>query len=199
VAGHSASADRNKDPILEVLAPLLSAGQRVLEVASGTGQHVIHFARAVPDVEFWPTEKDAEGLAELVVALMETPLANVRPPLVLDVLTAWPSIEPVDLVLCINMIHIAPWEATQALFCGAERLLHRARGRVLLYGPYREGGVHTAPSNADFDQWLRQRDAKSGVRDLEAVTAVAEQCGFTRDLLVRMPANNLCVGFSRVS
>ena len=151
MASHSASADRNKGPILDVLAPLLSDGQRVLEIASGTGQHVIHFARAFPQVEFWPTEKDTQGLAELVVALMEAPLANIRPPLVLDVLAAWPSIEPVDAVISINMIHIAPWPATKALFSGAERVLCNGGGRIFLYGPFREGGLHTAPSNEAFE------------------------------------------------
>ncbi len=197
MASHSASADRNKGPILDVLAPLLGEGQQVLEIASGSGQHVLHFARAIPNVEFWPTEKDAHGLAELVVALMESPLGNVRPPLVLDVLAPWPSIEHFDAVVCINMIHIAPWEATRALFSGSARVLRSGRGRVILYGPFSEGGVHTAPSNEEFDHWLKQRDVRSGVRDLDEVTAVAKDCGFIRDVLVRMPANNLCVGFSR--
>jgi cyclopropane fatty-acyl-phospholipid synthase-like methyltransferase len=196
---HSAAAERNKGPILDVLMPLLQPGHSLLEVASGTGQHVTHFAAAIPSVEFQPTERDDTGLAELVVALLSAPLPNVRSPLVLDVESAWPALPAFDLVLCINMIHIAPWSATAALFDGAARVLRRDKpGKVLLYGPYKEGGVHTAPSNEEFDAWLRQRDARSGVRDLEAVCDVASQHGFARDLLVRMPANNLCVGFSRV-
>jgi SAM-dependent methyltransferase len=196
---HSAAAERNKGPILDVLMPLLQPGQAVLEVASGTGQHVTHFASAMPAVEFQPTERDDTGLAELVVALLSVPVPNVRSPLVLDVEAAWPTLPTFDLVLCINMIHIAPWSATAGLFDGAGRVLRGdAPGRVLLYGPYKEGGTHTAPSNEEFDGWLRQRDARSGVRDLEAVCDVASQYGFEQDLLVRMPANNLCVGFSRV-
>jgi len=198
VSAHSAAAERNKGPILEVLAPLVRPGHHVLEIASGTGQHVLHFAAALPDVEFQPTERDSTGLAELVVAMLTAPATNVRPPLVLDVEAEWPRLPAFDAIVCINMIHIAPWSATDALFAGAARVLSATGpGRVLLYGPYREMGGHTAESNATFDAWLRQRDARSGVRDLEAVTAVAERNGFRRDLLVRMPANNLCVGFVR--
>jgi len=198
VAGHSAAADRNKDPILEVLAKWVKPGERVLELASGTGQHVVHFAAALPLVDFQPTEKDETGLAELVVALVTADLPNLRPPLVLDVMADWPAMEPMDALLCINMIHIAPWSATAALFAGAARALNSSgSGRVLLYGPYRERGLHTAPSNEAFDAWLKQRDPRSGVRDLEEVTAVAALHGFQRDLLIKMPANNLCVGFRR--
>jgi len=198
VSSHSAAAERNKGPILEVLAPLVQPGYSVLEIASGTGQHVLHFAAALPDVDFQPTERDSTGLAELVVAMLAGGVNNVRPPLVLDVEAAWPRLPLFDAIVCINMIHIAPWSATDALFAGAARVLSMTGpGRVLLYGPYREMGAHTAESNVAFDAWLRQRDARSGVRDLEAVTAVAEQHGFRRDVLVRMPANNLCVGFVR--
>lgn len=198
MSGHSAAAERNKDPILELLRTLVSPGDRVLEIASGTGQHVVHFAQGLPEVEFQPTEKDSTGLAELVVALVTAGLPNIRSPLVLDVQSAWPTIETVDAIVCINMIHIAPWEATTDLFAGAARVLNPSRpGRILLYGPYTEGGVHTAPSNEAFDAWLRQRDARSGVRDLDEVTEVAQTYGFARSLVAKMPANNLCVGFER--
>jgi SAM-dependent methyltransferase len=196
VSAHSAAAERNKGPILDVLASLIRDGDEVLEIASGTGQHVVHFAAALPAVQFQPTERDATGLAELVVALLTAGVGNVRPPLVLDVEARWPQLPTFDALVCINMIHIAPWTATDALFAGAGRVL-KPTGRVLLYGPYREGGVHTAPSNETFDAWLRHRDPLSGVRDLEAVTDVAAEHGFERNLLVRMPANNLCVGFAR--
>lgn len=198
MATHSAAAERNKGPILEVLAALLSPGQSVLEVASGTGQHVLHFAAALPDVSFQPTERDDTGLAELVVAVLTAPVGNVCPPLVLDVEVSWPTLPSFDLLLCINMIHIAPWSATDALFAGAARVLRTdSVSRVLLYGPYKEHGGHTAPSNEAFDGWLRQRDVRSGVRDLESVRDAAAGRGFVQDLLVRMPANNLCVGFRR--
>jgi cyclopropane fatty-acyl-phospholipid synthase-like methyltransferase len=198
MSSHSAAAERNKGPILEVLRTLVSPGDRVLEIASGTGQHVVHFAQSLPEVEFQPTEKDTTGLAELVVALVSAGLPNIRSPLVLDVQSDWPTVDAVEAIVCINMIHIAPWSATNDLFAGAGRVLNPQRsGRVLLYGPYREEGVHTAPSNEVFDAWLRQRDARSGVRDLEEVTAVAQRHGFERTTLIKMPANNLCVGFER--
>ncbi len=197
MSGHSAAAERNKEPILEVLTPFLAPGMSVLEVASGTAQHVIHFARALPQVEFQPTEKDTTGLAELVVAMVTAGLSNIRSPLVLDVQADWPRVGPFDVLVCINMIHIAPWPATDALFAGAARTLKSDGGRVLLYGPYREAGLHTAPSNETFDAWLKQRDSRSGVRDLDEVTSVAAKHGFSRDTVIKMPANNLCVGFVR--
>jgi SAM-dependent methyltransferase len=170
----------------------------VLEIASGTGQHVLHFAQALPDVEFQPTEKDITGLAELVVALVAVGSKNILSPLVLDVQSEWPTMKTVDAIVCINMIHIAPWSATNDLFARAARVLNPSRpGRILLYGPYREGGIHTAPSNEAFDAWLRQRDARSGVRDLDEVTAMALAHGFARSAVIKMPANNLCVGFER--
>lgn len=198
MSGHSAAAERNKGPILEVLRTLLSPGDCVLEIASGTGQHVLHFAQELPDVEFQPTEKDITGLAELVVALVAAGSKNILSPLVLDVQSEWPTMKTVDAIVCINMIHIAPWSATNDLFAGAARVLNPSRpGRILLYGPYREGGIHTAPSNEAFDAWLRQRDARSGVRDLDEVTAMAQAHGFARSAVIKMPANNLCVGFER--
>ncbi len=198
MSAHSAAAERNKAPILDVLAAFVRPGDTVLEVASGTGQHVVHFARALPDVAFQPTERDTTGLAELVVAIVTAGAPNIRSPLVLDVEASWPRLGPCDILVCVNMIHIAPWSATDALFAGAARTLQaNGPGRVLLYGPFLENGVHTAPSNEAFDAWLQQRDPQSGVRDLDAVTAVALSHGFVRDLVQRMPANNLCVGFRR--
>ncbi|MCX7055730.1 MAG: DUF938 domain-containing protein [Proteobacteria bacterium] len=197
----SAAADRNKGPILEVLAGSLPAVGSVLEVASGTGQHVRHFAAALPGVQWQPTEADASRCEELAVRLAGPSAANIAAPRCLDVERGpWPTGEGYDAVLCINMIHIAPWSATAALIAGAREVLSgHGAGLLILYGPYLEDGRHTAPSNAEFDQWLRARDPAWGVRDLAEVTALAAGAGFERQRVERLPANNLCVVFGRAA
>jgi SAM-dependent methyltransferase len=194
----SAAADRNMQPILDQLLKLLPAKGKVLEIASGTGQHVVHFAAALPCLLWQPSDPDPASI-EVIAARRETAgLPNMLSPLQLDVLASWPVEKEFDAVLCINMIHISPWATTAALFAGAERSLGKAgSGLVVLYGPYRENGEHTSASNADFDHWLKSRDARWGVRDLEAVEASAATAGFARVHLARMPANNLLVAFKR--
>ncbi|HMA12731.1 MAG TPA: DUF938 domain-containing protein, partial [Steroidobacteraceae bacterium] len=124
--------------------------------------------------------------------------ANILPALRLDVLEhSWPVAGPFDAVVCINMIHISPWETTPALFAGAQRLTRPGNGLLILYGPFREGGRHTAPSNEEFERWLQAKDPRFGVRNLEDVEAVARDHGFVRAHLARMPANNLLVAFRR--
>lgn len=195
----SAAAERNKQPIAEQLLPLLPAAGQVLEIASGTGQHVLHFAARMPGIRWQPTEQSADAVAPLAARLAGEGAPGVLPPRVLDVLQAdWSVPAHFDAVLAINLVHIAPWEVTPALFAGAARHLAPAgAGLVVLYGAYREGGVHTAPSNAEFDQWLKQRDPRFGVRDREAVEAVARAAGFVRVLRAAMPANNLLLAFRR--
>ncbi len=186
----SPSAERNKDPILAVLRRVLPESGLVLEIASGTGQHVVHFARALPDLEWQPSEPDAEMRRSIADWTRAEALANVRTPLDLDVMSpVWP-IARADAVLCLNMIHIAPWAATLRLIAGASRLLPDG-AVLLLYGPFRCGGTHTAPSNAAFDAELRRHDPTWGVRDLEAVAAVAAERGLALGQVVEMPANNL--------
>ncbi len=190
----SAAAERNKGPILEVLLQLVPPRARVLEVASGTGQHVQHMAAALPSVHWQPSEYDEVGVAHLAALLAQNPLPNVLPPIPIDVHAAlWPVDQRMDVVVCINMIHIAPASATSALFGGARQVLGEARGTVLLYGPFKEGGVHTAPSNEAFDQSLRARQSSWGVRDLEWVSECAARFGFKRAALHRLPANNCLV------
>jgi SAM-dependent methyltransferase len=193
----SAAAERNKEPILAVLRGLLPPSGEVLEIASGTGQHIVHFAAALPRLTWQPSDPDRDRLVTIAARLAAERPANVRPPLALDVhAQPWPLAAPVSAIVCINMIHIAAPSATTALFEGARRCLDpRGAGVLLLYGPFRRAGRHTAASNAAFDESLRAENPAWGVRDLEAVTAEAAAHGFLRTALVPMPANNLCVVF----
>jgi len=187
-ARFAASAERNKDPILAVLRRVLPARGLVLEIASGTGQHVAHFARALPGLEWQPSDPDPES-AESVRAWAGE-IANVRAPIAIDVSRLpWP-VEQADAVLCVNMLHVAPWPATGALVAGASQALGPG-GVLVVYGPFRRGGRHTAPSNAAFDASLRARDPAWGVRDLEALAQIAKAAGFALEEVVEMPANNL--------
>lgn len=183
----SEAAERNKGPILAILAPLLSPRARVLEVASGTGQHVAHFAEALPSVTFQPSEMNF-GLHASIRA-WTAGLLNVRPPLAIDVTEARWGVSRPDAILAINLVHIAPWDATLGLIDGAASLLG-AGGLLVLYGPFSEAGLHSATSNAAFDHSLRQRDPAWGVRDLEDIANVARAGGFIFEAAVSMPANN---------
>lgn len=188
--------ERNKEPILEVLRRALPPRGRVLEVASGTGQHVVHFAQALPSLQWQPSDPE-EGHRESIQARVGAAgLSNVEPVLALDVLERpWP-IDRADAIVCINMIHIAPWEATPALLQQAGSLL-RAGGLLYLYGPYQRQGRHIAPSNEAFDEDLRRRNPAWGVRNLEDVEGEAALCGLSLSEVVAMPANNLSVIFRK--
>jgi SAM-dependent methyltransferase len=180
---------------------LLPATGRVLEIAAGTGQHVVHFAPDLPGLSFLPTDPDNTSLASIAARRTQSGLANVEVPRQLDVMQPdWQLPADFDAVLCINMIHISPPETTPALFSGAQRVLRPdSAGLVVLYGPFREGGVHTAPSNAAFDDWLKARDPRFGVRDLGEVSAIAALRGFQCARVSHLPANNLLVAFRRES
>lgn len=192
----SPSAERNKGPILDVLARVLPERGTVLEIASGTGQHVVHFAKALAGLSWQPSDPDGDMRASIARRAAEEGLANVRPALDLDVTRRpWP-LQAADAVVCINMIHVAPWSATAALFDEGRTLL--SSGRVLfLYGPYRRSGGHTAPSNEKFDFDLRVQNPAWGLRDMEAVCEVAAAAGFAPPEIVSMPANNFSLIFSR--
>jgi SAM-dependent methyltransferase len=190
------SAERNKQPILDVLARVLPATGLVLEIGSGTGQHVTHFAKALPKLTFQPSEMDETRHASIVAWTRHEKLANVRAPIAFDVARLpWP-VRAADAIVCINVIHISPWEATLALMKGAGGLLP-PNGVLVTYGPYRRGGAHTAPSNEAFDADLRARDARWGVRDMEDVAAAAKDAGLALEETVAMPANNFTVVFRR--
>ncbi|MBL8482187.1 MAG: DUF938 domain-containing protein, partial [Rhodocyclaceae bacterium] len=170
------AAERNKDPILGVLARVLPKRGQVLEVASGTGQHVVHFAAALPDLTWQPSDPDPEMRESIALRLKEARRTNVNSPIDLDVSKLpWP-VHTAHAVVAINLIHVAPWSATQALFEGAKALLSM-QGVLFLYGPYRRFGRHTSPSNAQFDLDLRARRAEWGLRDMEAVSDLAARSG----------------------
>ena len=195
----SASAERNKEPILEVLRRVLPGSGTVLEVASGTGQHVVHFAAALPALHWLPSEPDATRRAIVAARVEDAGLANVRAPIALDAgVMPW-RVEPtLAAVLAINLIHIAPWPVAEALVAAAARYLGSDPASALvLYGPYRRGGQHTAESNAAFDASLRAENPAWGVRDLETVASLALDHGFGVPEIVPMPANNLTVVFRR--
>lgn len=195
----SAAAERNQEPILVVLRAVLARSGTVLEIASGTGQHVVHFAAALPRLEWQPSEPDATRRAIVAARVGQVALPNVRAPLALDVgAEPWPLAGPVDAVLAINLIHIAPWSAAEALVAGAERHLGSdPPGVLVLYGPFKEHGAHTAASNEAFDAALRAENPSWGVRELEVVAALAARHGFGPPEVHRMPANNLTVVFRR--
>jgi SAM-dependent methyltransferase len=190
----AAAAERNREPILNVLRDVLPARGLVLEIASGTGQHTAHFAAALPALTFQPTEHASDSL-DSIAAWCES-LPNVRPPMVLDATAnPWP-VTAADAIFNANMIHIAPWACCLGLFAGVGR--HLAPGGVLvMYGPYRIGGAHTSPSNESFDEGLRARDPAWGVRDLEDVVREAERVGLSLTERIAMPANNFSVVFRR--
>jgi hypothetical protein len=188
--------ERNKDPILAVLRRILPSSGRVLEIASGTGQHVMHFAQLLPAITWLPSDPEQAHRSSIQQRIEASGLGNVETPLALDVLLRpWP-IRSAAALICINMIHIAPWEATLALLHGAAGLLP-ADGVLYLYGPYRREGRHTSPSNEAFDADLRQRNAAWGVRNLEDVQRHAEDHGLTLDEVIAMPANNLSLVLRR--
>jgi SAM-dependent methyltransferase len=192
----SPSVARNRDPILAVLRRVLPPAGIVLEIASGTGEHAVHFAAALPHLMWQPTDRDEQALKSIAAYREASSLPNLLAPLVLDAsASAWP-IERADAVVAINMIHISPWRATQGLMAGAGRALLPG-GVLYLYGAYREKGVHTAPSNGAFDLDLRRRNPEWGVRDVEEVTSLASVHGLKLAERVPMPANNLSLVFQR--
>jgi cyclopropane fatty-acyl-phospholipid synthase-like methyltransferase len=193
----SPSTSRNRDPILAVLREVVTPGSKILEIASGTGEHAVHFAAGLDGVVIQPTDPSAEARTSIEAWRRHVGEARLLPPLDLDVRRApWP-VERADAIVCINMIHIAPWAACEALMAGAARSLPSG-GPLILYGPYKRDGRHTAASNEAFDASLRRRDPGWGVRDLADVTALAAREGLALERIVEMPANNLTVVFRRV-
>jgi SAM-dependent methyltransferase len=190
------AATRNRQPILDVLRRHLPPHGLVLEVACGSGEHIVYLAQACPHLTFQPSDPDAAHRASTDAWTDALGLANIRPAVNLDASSdTWP-VESADAVLCINMIHIAPWEAAVGLMHGAARVLPPG-GLLYLYGPYKQGGRHTAPSNEGFDASLRAQNPAWGVRDLEAVVQLAAEHGFPAPIVEQMPANNLSLLFTK--
>jgi len=190
------ATERNREPILAVLTRVLPSAGILLEIASGTGEHAVWMAPRLPSIRWQPSDADPAMRASIAAWIAETGVANVGAPLALDVCaTPWP-IESADAIYCANMIHIAPWTACEALFRGAGSVL-AAGAPLVLYGPFKVGGVHTAESNATFDASLRHRDAQWGVRDLERVIEVARDAQLLHVESVSLPANNQAIVFRR--
>ncbi len=191
---HAPATRRNREPILEVLRAWLPPRGTVVEIACGTGEHAAYFGEALPHLEWQPTDIDPGARAS--TDAWTAALDNVRPALAVDASQpSWP-IEAADAIFCANMIHIAPIEACRGLLAGAGRTL-RPDGVLVLYGPFRRDGAHTAASNAAFDASLRDRDPTWGVRDLEAVVQLADRAGLAHEATTAMPSNNLSVVFRR--
>jgi SAM-dependent methyltransferase len=189
---------RSREPILDVLRRVLPREGLVLEIASGSGEHVAYFAKELPLLIWQPTDPDAAALASIAAHRAAAGVTNLLPPLRLDVTAQeWP-VERADAMMCINMIHISRWAVTEGLITGAERVL-RADGVLYLYGPYKIGGRHTAPTNQEFDDRLRAQNTAWGIRDLADVTALAKRHNLALAETVAMPANNLSVIFRRES
>ncbi|MDD3798329.1 MAG: DUF938 domain-containing protein [Novosphingobium sp.] len=194
--GHAPAAARNREPIAAVLAEELPAAGLVLEVASGTGEHAVFLARRFPDLVWQPTDADDAARASIAVWREEAGLPNLLAPLPLDAAAPdWP-VGRADDMLCVNMIHISPWRAAQGLFAGAARCLPPG-APLVLYGPYLEADVETAPSNRDFDASLKARNPAWGIRDLADVDRLAGECGFARTRRTAMPANNLTLVYRK--
>lgn len=193
---HAPATERNRDAITDVLKQVLPATGTVLEIASGTGEHIVHFARRFPRITWQPSDHDEVGLESIAAWSADAALPNVRPPVRLDAsLPDWP-VNAANAILCINMIHIAPWAATLGLMAGAGRCLP-VGGLLYLYGPYLRAEVETAPSNLAFDANLRSQNPQWGIRDLADVAAVAEANSLHLEQVIEMPANNLSLSFRR--
>ncbi|MBZ5875484.1 MULTISPECIES: DUF938 domain-containing protein [Chromohalobacter] len=191
------AAKRNREPILALLREVLPATGRVLEIASGSGEHAVHFATHLPALVWQPSDPSAQARGSIDAWRRHAGLTNLESPLALDVTGSWPdAADEVSAMVCINMLHISPWAATQALLREAGRRLPAA-GVLVVYGPFMRHGEHTAASNAAFDTDLRRRDPAWGIRSLEDVAAEAEAHGLDLQRVDELPANNLGVVFRR--
>ena len=194
---YSHATVRNRDFILDVLRDVLPMTGVILEIASGSGEHIVHFARNFPTLVFQPSDPEPDALLSIAAWMKAANVPNVRAPIVLDASQlSWP-IASADGIICINMVHISPWEATLGLIKGAAAILPLA-SPFYLYGPYKREGFAMAPSNQAFDRSLRDRNPDWGLRDLEAVAAIAQSAGFSVPAVTEMPANNLSVVFRRL-
>jgi hypothetical protein len=194
---HAPATLRNRDFILDVLRDVLPPKGVILEIASGSGEHVVHFARNLPALVFQPSDPEPDALLSVAAWVRATCITNVRPPIALDASQSFWPIASADGIICINMVHISPWEATLGLIKGAAAVLPPA-SPLYLYGPYTREGFATAPSNQEFDRNLRDRNPTWGLRDLESVAAIAQSVGFSVPIVTEMPANNLSVVFRRM-
>jgi hypothetical protein len=196
---HAPATLRNREPIAAVLAQELPAAGTVLEIASGTGEHAAFFAENFPALQWQPSDPSAEALASIAAYRADYAGTNLAAPVLLDAAAPddWPVAEAAA-ILCINMVHISPWEATLGLFRGAAQLLGRGDGPLILYGPYIEQGVDTAPSNLDFDASLKARNPLWGLRAAEDLDRLAAQHGMARSARHALPANNIMLVYRMI-
>jgi cyclopropane fatty-acyl-phospholipid synthase-like methyltransferase len=195
----SPSTARNREPILAVLQRVLPPKARVLELASGAGEHAVFFAAATPEITWQPSDPDPDARESIAAWIAAEGLKNVFDPIEIDVRAERWGVEqqpPFDALAAINMIHISPWEATLGLMRGAGRLLRRG-GVLFTYGPYMRDGRHTASSNEAFDASLKARDPRWGLRDVADVERAAQESGLDLREIVEMPANNLSLVFEK--
>ena len=189
---HAPATLRNKEPILSVLKQVFPLSGTILEIASGTGEHARDFASAFPDASWIPSDIDNEALASIDAYRQLASLENLMAPIQLDVTDVeWP-VKRADAILCVNMVHIAPWHCCEGLMRGAGAVLAE-EGPLVLYGPFSRGGVHTAPSNADFDVSLKRQNADWGVRDMSELEAEGAANGLCLERVVDMPSDNFCL------
>lgn len=190
---YAPATERNRNAIADILNDVLPASGLVLEIASGTGEHIVHFAQKFPQVEWQPSDPDPAALASIAAWAADSVTENILPPILIDASTHWP-VDHADALICINMVHISPWAATLGLLKNAARIL--PVGRILyLYGPYRRRDVSTAPSNEQFDSSLKDRNPDWGLRFVEDLAAEASIVGMSLERLIEMPANNLSLIF----
>ncbi|MEQ8357191.1 MAG: DUF938 domain-containing protein [Kiloniellaceae bacterium] len=194
---HAPATHRNQQPIGDALADWLPQTGCVLELASGTGEHALHFAARFPQLVWQPSDPDPAHRRSIAAYRHAEGSDNLRPPLDIDVtISVWPVAEPVAAMVCCNMIHIAPWAAATGLIAGAGHHIMPGGG-LFLYGPFKRHGAHTAPSNADFDADLRARNPSWGLRDLEEVAGLAAAAGLGPPQIRELPANNLALWFAK--
>ncbi|MEE9434845.1 MAG: DUF938 domain-containing protein [Sphingorhabdus sp.] len=191
---HAPATLRNREVIAEILAEILPASGTVLEIASGTGEHIVHFAERFPTISWQPSDIDEDALQSIRDWSAGSNAVNIAEPMIVRTEESQWAVDTAGAILCINMIHIAPWDACIGLFRGAAKLLS-AGAPLYLYGPFLEENVETAQSNLSFDQSLRGRNLEWGIRHLNEVRELAEGCGFTLERRTAMPANNLSVVF----
>jgi SAM-dependent methyltransferase len=194
---HAPATERNRDAIVDVLKGSLPDKGHMLEVASGTGEHIVHFARCFPQLAWQPSDPDPAAIASIKAWCAEAALSNLLPPIEIDASRDW-NVDPADAIICINMVHISPWTATTGLFRNAGRVL-RESGMLYLYGPYRRIDVPTAPGNEQFDQSLKDRNPVWGLRYVEDMVTEAAAVGLAFEKLIEMPANNVSLIFRAVS
>ena len=197
---YAPATQRNREPIFEILSRVLVQKSNILEIASGTGEHAVYFASRLKSYRWIPSDTNPTSWESIVAWKQAEAVANLEQPLSIDVTQAnWQQQVAelnIDAIVNINMIHIAPWQACLGLMTGAGQILPPG-GVLYLYGPYKRNGEHIAPSNANFDRSLRDRNSEWGVRDLEAVEEAAAAENLRLQQVIEMPANNLSVIFSR--